>query len=119
MRSEGFPHLILVSGPPANRREAPRLSPNALAARGEWEQVIDISVGGACLERDAPLEPGTRLSVVLTDKNAQHSAMIDAEVVWQNGRRVGLRWVDLDEPLRHWLANCCGPEDVQDNAATS
>lgn len=101
------PRRTVNRGRPEDRREAPRRSPESVDAHGEWDRVVDISTGGACLERDAGLEIGTRLCVFLTDEAAQHTVMLDAEVVWQHGRRVGLRWVDLDPPQQRWLAHCC------------
>lgn len=95
------------TGPGADRRIFPRFSAPTTVPGGGWSRVLDLSLGGACLEGSQPVERGERIDVILTDCVHFHTAMLEAEVVWQHGSRVGLRWVQAGEREQEWLENRC------------
>ena len=85
------------------RREHPRVPNPGLEVNGIWADVHDVSLGGICLQVDAPLEPYRQCDMVLTDPGARSSRDFRAEVVWSRKGRAGFRWVELSEEQKQWL----------------
>ena len=87
----------------SDRREYPRLLKPPAEVSGGWSRVCDVSLGGICLEGNSDLEQGDQCSLIITDGLLFYTQTLDAEVMWRRGKRVGLRWVGLDERQRAWL----------------
>lgn len=91
----------------ADRRRFARIAGPPAVVSGDWTRVFDISLGGICLEGSKPVKPGDTVDLIITDEDCFHTAMIEAEVVWKRGSKVGLRWVGTDERQREWLEQRC------------
>jgi PilZ domain-containing protein len=82
--------------------------PGALSAG--WAPVENLSTGGVCLAVAAPVLPGERYGLVLT-QGLLHSSVapwygaqeLQAEVIWYTGGRAGFRWVELSGRQQAWL----------------
>lgn len=91
------------------RREHPRYDSPPVAVDETRASVRNISVGGICLEAlsagegAAPLRPGDRCTLALTDVLLHEDRELRAEVVWSRKGEVGLRWVALDDEQKLWL----------------
>lgn len=86
----------------ADRRQFERVPVPTAVASG-WDKVVDLSMGGACLQGMESIQQGEKVDLILTDANLFHTAMIEAEVVWKNADRVGLRWLQMDDREHEWL----------------
>jgi hypothetical protein len=93
----------------ADRRNFMRFESPLIIASGDWEQVVDISLSGACVQAKELPQVGDVITMVLTDEVDYHTAMIEAEVMWRRDRQAGLRWVTIDPQERLWLEERCRP----------
>ena len=91
----------------SDRRHYLRFNSPKVIASGEWDRVIDISLGGACLEGCVSPAAGDHITVIMTDEVLFHTAAIEAEVVWSAEQRIGLRWLELDPVGESWLQDRC------------
>ena len=90
----------------AERRGEPRIPSQRLRMGGPWAAVLDLSLSGAGLIVETPLQPGARCELVLVEGLLKTRQQIRAEVVWCRGGRAGLRWIDLTDDQRRWLRDC-------------
>src|SRR5437016_3126665 len=88
---------------PENRREYPRIVEPPLHV-SELGLVRDVSLGGLSVFVECRVRQGDTIEVVLTDATSYYTKSMMAEVVWAAGRLAGLRWVDLTEDQKRWLA---------------
>jgi len=86
-----------------NRRVHPRVERPPVDLSGIWGEVVDISLTGIAVMVTDPIDLGTRLDLVVTDARTHDQRWIPAEVMWSEGKRTGLRWVDLSDDDRAWL----------------
>lgn len=95
-------HAAAARGPhPRNRRQYERIQNPPLAVEFVSARVQDISLGGICLVLDPDEAIQDRYELFLTGGLYYFAEEITAELVWQKGNRVGLRWVNMDnEQLR-------------------
>lgn len=49
------------------------------------------------------VKPGDRLNLLLTDALVYWTQELEAEVVWSEHGRVGMRWIGLSEDQERWL----------------
>jgi hypothetical protein len=89
------------------RREYPRELAPPMQVCGECRNVVDVSLGGICLDLELPVAPGRRYGLILADTLLHHSKELQAEVVWYTGGRAGLQWVDLTDDQTAWLRERC------------
>lgn len=86
-----------------NRREHPRIPEPPLHVSG-LGLVRDVSMGGMSVFLEGPCRCGEKYEVILTDATVFHTKSLMAEVVWAAGRTAGLKWVDLSDDQKRWLA---------------
>lgn len=87
----------------ANRRVHPRITEPPLHVSG-LGVVRDVSMGGISVFLETSCRAGEQYEVILTDATSYYTKSLMAEVVWAAGRTAGLKWVDLDDEQRRWLA---------------
>ena len=86
-----------------NRRQFERILDPPLAVAFVSARVQDISLGGICLVLDPDEAIQDRYELFLTGGLYYFAEEISAELVWQKGNRVGLRWANMDEEQRRRL----------------
>lgn len=86
-----------------NRRQYERIQNPPLEVAFVAARVQDISLGGICLTLDPEEAIQDRYELFLTGGLYYFSEEITAELVWQKGNRVGLRWANMDEEQRRRL----------------
>lgn len=86
-----------------NRRQYERVHHPPLSVAFVSARVQDISLGGICLVLDPQEAIQDRYELFLTGGLYYFSEEITAELVWQKGNRVGLRWANMDEEQRRRL----------------
>jgi hypothetical protein len=64
--------------------------------------VHDISRGGICLVAEG-LTPGTLMELAVRDDTDATELRADAEVVWLQDGKAGLRWLNLTPDQDQWL----------------
>ena len=87
----------------AERRRHTRIERPPLVIDGLRAIVVDVSHKGIGLILDAPVTPGQRFNLCLTDVLAEESRSVEAEVTWCSGVRAGLRWVGLAPEREVWI----------------
>jgi hypothetical protein len=65
--------------------------------------VQDVSRSGIALQVDEPVRFGEIHQLHLTDAIDESAASLEAEVVWLDGKRAGLRWCNLTFEQDSWL----------------
>jgi hypothetical protein len=65
--------------------------------------VQDVSRSGIALQVDEPVRFGEIHQLHLTDAIDESAASLEAEVVWLDGKRAGLRWCNLTFEQESWL----------------
>jgi len=65
--------------------------------------VQDVSRTGISLQVDARLHRGEIYRLHLTDSIDESYETLDAEVIWCDGKRAGLRWCNLTLEQDCWL----------------
>jgi hypothetical protein len=65
--------------------------------------VQDLSLGGICLRIERPLAEGERFELVLAGGPDPQACVLRGEVMWWQGGRAGLRWIDLTLSQERWL----------------
>jgi hypothetical protein len=88
---------------PGERRRQPRLACPPLFVDGLPALVQDVSRTGISILVDVPLIPGDTHRLILTDAIIESTQLLDAEVVWFDGERAGLRWCNLNAEQNSWL----------------
>lgn len=88
--------------PKRNHRVAARST--RARVRGRETAVVNLSLGGACLEVD--LQPGPPLSVTLRHPHLLEQADLRADLVWAADGKAGLRFHDPGEQQRLLLRRC-------------
>jgi hypothetical protein len=88
---------------PGERRRQPRLACPPLFVDGLSALVHDVSPTGISILVDEPLVSGDVYRLILTDAINESAQMLEAEVVWYNGERAGLRWYHLNAEQNAWL----------------
>lgn len=88
---------------PGERRSQPRLDCPPLFVDGLPALVHDVSRTGLSILVDVSLLPGEVHRLILTDAIDESSQMLEAEVVWYDGVRAGLRWCNLNSEQDAWL----------------
>lgn len=91
----------LVRG--AERRRYTRVDCPPLVVDGLRAIVVDVSQKGIGLILEAPVTPGQRFNLSLTDVAAEQTRSVEAEVTWCSGVRAGLRWVGLAPEREAWI----------------
>jgi hypothetical protein len=86
-----------------NRRLQPRVERPPVSISGVWGEVLDISLTGISVTVERGLEPGMRLDLVLMDTRSAEQRWIEAEVMWSDQERAGLRWIELTAEDQEWL----------------
>jgi hypothetical protein len=88
---------------PGERRRQPRLGCPPLFVDGLPALVHDVSRTGIAILVDVPVYPGEVHRLILTDAINESSQLLEAEVVWCDGERAGLRWCNLNVEQNSWL----------------
>lgn len=88
---------------PGERRHQTRLACPPLFVDGLPALVHDVSRTGLSILVDLRVQPGEVYRLVLTDAIDESSQMLEAEVVWYDGTRAGLRWCNLNGDQDAWL----------------
>lgn len=92
-------------------REFPRYEVNAYVDYTGSEvmlyhRVQNISLGGICIQSNGVEDVGTVVDLVINFPDLDASVALRGEVVWVNREPpmdMGIRYVDLDEPMRERL----------------
>ena len=90
-------------GSPADRRRDPRIPAPPMQVSGECRNIMDVSLGGICLDLESPLESGACYLLLMTDALHYHTQELKARVIWRDEGRIGLQWEDLTDRQRRWL----------------
>ncbi len=98
------------SAPDAERRQYERIQDPPLQVSYIRARVRDISLGGICLVMEAGAAHQDRYELFLTDGLYYFAEQLSAELVWQRGNVIGLRWVNpgkaqqerLKQYFEHW-----------------
>jgi len=88
---------------PGERRRQPRLACPPLFVDGLPALAHDVSRTGLSILVDLPLQAGEVYRLILTDAIDESAQMLEAEVVWYDGTRAGLRWCNLNADQDIWL----------------
>lgn len=87
----------------AARRRFPRFAVPPLRVSSLPARVMDVSRGGLSMTLYSSVKPGDRLNLLLTDALVYWTQELEAEVVWADHGRVGMRWIGLSEDQERWL----------------
>jgi hypothetical protein len=85
-------------------RRYPRIARSIVRVEGLSAEVMNIGLGGIGLTIRIVPEVGTRLDLKLRDGLSCQTQQLQAQVVWRQGCRCGLKWVNLTPEQRAWLA---------------
>lgn len=88
---------------PGERRRQPRLACPPLFVDGLPALVHDVSRTGLSILVDVSVQPGEVYRLILTDAIDESTQLLEAEVVWFDGTRAGLRWCNLNAEQDNWL----------------
>jgi hypothetical protein len=88
---------------PGERRGEPRLACPPLFVDGLPALVDNVSRSGIALQVSCTVQPGEIYRLHLTDAIDESAATLEAEVVWFDGKRAGLRWCNLSPEQDTWI----------------
>jgi hypothetical protein len=87
-----------------SRRTHPRIAAPPLVISSFNATVMNVSLGGACLMTNQPLEVGDEYELIATDGVFFYTVELKGRVVWAREGRIGLKWVDSTEQQVQWLS---------------
>jgi hypothetical protein len=88
---------------PSDRRRHPRHPAPPMFIAGECRNVVDVSLGGICVDMETRMETGTQCTLVVSDGGRYFWQELPAVVTWCRGGRIGFQWVNLSEEQEAWL----------------
>ena len=99
-----FPDLMELAPPPqVERRHAPRLPAPPVEVVNLSASVVNIGLGGICLQLPSPEEFVEERQLALRDRITGEEQSLSVKVVWIGPDRAGLLWHSLDARCSRWL----------------
>lgn len=98
-----FAELLETPAPQVHRRNSARLPTPPVEVVNLPASVVNIGLGGICLQLPSPASFAEEQQLSLRDRLTGEEQSLSVKVVWVGPDRAGLLWHSLDAHCSRWL----------------